>query len=296
MKFFSSGVKRLLVSSSVVFLMLCTPVSRAQYGPPVGKEVQYKIVDGKPLHLYISSPPESLKGPHAAIVFIHGGGGTGGTVSQFNRQSTALAALGMVAIEVQYRLLAPPPSMDNPRICVEDAKSAMRWVRLHAQELQINPDRIVVSGGSAGGYLAAATALVPAWDDPGDDLKVSPKPNALILFFPAMDISPEQGHGASRFGPDWAKYAPETYLSAKTPPTIIFAGLSDKLVTPDALRNYKALADKAGNRCELNFYAGQPHGFANKEPYLTETLKQAIVFLKSLGYLPPPDGTSPVTK
>lgn len=295
MKFPAASLPRFMVYSILALSFACAPISRAQDGHPVGKEVQYKIADGKPLHLYISLPAENLKGPHAAIVFFHGGGGTAGSAAQFNGQATALAALGMVAVEVEYRLLAPPPSMENPRICVEDAKSAMRWVRSHAQELQIDPDRIVAGGGSAGGYLAAATALVPEWDDPKDDLKVSPKPNALVLFFPALDISPEQGHGASRFGPDWARYAPETYLSAKTPPTIIFEGLEDKMVTPAALKHYKELADKAGSRCELNFYPGQHHGFANKEPYRTETLKQAIVFLESLGYLPA-DGPAPASK
>jgi acetyl esterase len=183
--------------------------------------------------------------------------------------------------------------MESPRICVEDAKSAMRWVRSHAKELQIDPDKVVASGGSAGGYLAAAVAMVPGWDDPADDLSISTKPGALVLFFPGVDITPGHHNGAERFGPDWTKYAPETYLSAKTPPTIIFAGTEDRLVTPEALKKYKALADKVGNRCELDFYPGQRHGFANKEPYTTQTLDQAIVFLKSLGYLPSAGSSAP---
>jgi acetyl esterase len=261
------------LNSVITLLFACVTVSYAQGNRPVGKDVVYKTVDGKPLHLYISSPPETDKGPHAAIVFFHGGGGVAGAPAQFNRQSTALAALGMVAIEVQYRLMAPPPSMESPRICVEDAKSA--------------------SGGSAGGYLAAAVAMVPGWDDPADDLSISTKPGALVLFFPGVDITPGHHNGAERFGPDWTKYAPETYLSAKTPPTIIFAGTEDRLVTPEALKKYKALADKVGNRCELDFYPGQRHGFANKEPYTTQTLDQAIVFLKSLGYLPSAGSSAP---
>ena len=96
----------------------------------------------------------------------------------------------MVAIDVEYRLIPKPPAMDSPRICVEDAKSAFRWVREHAEQLQVDPNKIVGSGGSAGGYLAGAAALLPVWDDPKDDLSVSAKPNALVLFFPAIAVDP----------------------------------------------------------------------------------------------------------
>jgi acetyl esterase len=251
---------------------------------PAGQPVVYKTVGGTPLHLYISSPPEEGSALHPAIVFFHGGGWTGGAVTQFNPQSTALAARGMVAVDVEYRLIAHAPSLESPQICVEDAKSAMRWVRAHAKELHIDPSRIAASGGSAGGYLAAATALVPGWDDPADDLSISPKPSALVLFFPVVDISPA-AYDQKRFGNDPAKYSPESYLSASMPPTIIFAGLADKLVKPDTLRNFKTLATKAGGRCDIIFYPDQPHGFANKEPYMTITLTETIHFLKALGYL-----------
>jgi acetyl esterase len=186
---------------------------------------------------------------------------------------------------VQYRLVAKAPSLESPQICVEDTKSAMRWVRSHASELHVDPNRIVGSGGSAGGYLAAAAALVPGWDDPADDLSISPKPNAMVLFFPVVEVAP--ANGLKRFGDDYAKYRPENYLSAKTPPTIIFGGLADKLVTPDTLREFKKMVEAAGGRCELDFYADQPHGFANKEPYRTLTLTAAEHFLESLGYLQP---------
>jgi acetyl esterase/lipase len=245
----------------------------------------YKTVDGKSLHAYVSEPKADGKS-HPAIVFFHGGGWTGGSVGQFNHQSTELAARGMVAIGIEYRLIAKAPSHESPQICVEDAKSAMRWVRSHAKELHVDPTRIVASGGSAGGYLAAAVALVPGWDDPADDMSISPKPEALVLFFPVLAANP--GNGSARFGSeaDLQKYSPETYISANMPPMIIEAGDADKLVKPEALRIFKDLCDKAGGHCQLDFYAGQPHGFANKEPYNSLTLNVAIKFLKSLGYLP----------
>ena len=284
-----SPLKSVALVCVAVFAALNPKMARPLPPPPdapVGRPVVYKTVDGRDLHLYITSPAQDDSGTlHPAIVFFHGGGWTSGSPAQFNRQSVALAERGMVAFNVEYRLIAKPPAMDSPRICVEDAKSAIRWVREHARELHVDPARIVGAGGSAGGYLAGAAALVPEWDDPHDDTSVSPKPNALVLFFPAIaadPTSPEQ----RRFGNDM-KYAPESYLNASAPPTIIFAGAADQLVKPDALRRYKASADKAGARCELIFYPDQRHGFANNEPYMTITLTAAEHFLESLGYLKP---------
>jgi len=69
-----------------------------------------------------------------------------------------------------------------------DAKSAMRFIRKHADEFQIDPDKIIASGGSAGGHLAAATALIDGYNDPSDDLSISSKPSALVLLTPSSTM------------------------------------------------------------------------------------------------------------
>ena len=249
----------------------------------MGEQQVYKTVNGQELHLWVERPTGTPT--HTAIVFFHGGGWTGGDVTQFNPQTKKLAERGMLVVNVQYRLIAKAPSQESPEICLEDAKSAMRWVRSRAKELQIDPNRIVASGGSAGGYLAAATALVPGWDDPQDNLAISAKPNVLVLFFPVVNVGPE-GYDQHRFGDDPRKYSPEAYISKNSPPTIIEGGGADKLVKPEILKDYKAKCDAAGAQCILDFYAGQPHGFANKEPYNSMTLNAVMHFLESLGYLP----------
>ncbi len=250
---------------------------------PPGDQQVYKTVDGQSLHLWVAKPSGSPT--HTAIVFFHGGGWTGGNVTQFNQQTKELTQRGMLVVNVQYRLIAKAPSTESPQICLEDAKSAMRWVRSRAKELQIDPDRIIASGGSAGGYLAAATALVPGWDDPHDNLAVSPKPNALVLFFPVVNVGPE-AYDQPRFAGEPRKYSPEAYLSKNSPPTIIEGGGADKLVKPEILKDYKAKCDAAGAKCILDFYPGQPHGFANKDPYTSLTLNAVMHFLESIGYLP----------
>ena len=72
------AVSRILISSVISLLFACAAGSKAQGNQPVGKDVVYKTVDGKTMHLYISSPPESISGPHAAIVFFHGAAGPQG--------------------------------------------------------------------------------------------------------------------------------------------------------------------------------------------------------------------------
>ena len=97
-----------------------------------------------------------------AIVFFFGGGWVGGNPSQFFPHCEHLAAKGMVAVSAEYRVKSRHQA--TPFDCVEDARSAVRYLRGHARELGIDPDRIAAGGGSAGGHLAAATGTlnVPA--------------------------------------------------------------------------------------------------------------------------------------
>ena len=85
--------------------------------------------------------------------------------SQFEPQATYLASRGMVAARADYRVKSRHGV--TPEGCVEDAKSAVRWLRQNAAKLGIDPDRIVASGGSAGGHIAACTAFTPGLDAEG---------------------------------------------------------------------------------------------------------------------------------
>ena len=123
-------------------------------------KVLYKTAGDVELRLHIFRP--SGNAPQAkspAIVFFFGGGFLKGDPSQFYGQSHHLAERGMVAISAEYRVKSIHGT--DSTTCVRDAKSAMRWVRSHAEELGIDPDRIAAGGGSAGGFLAAATATIP---------------------------------------------------------------------------------------------------------------------------------------
>jgi len=245
----------------------------------------YKKAGDRDLKVFIEKPGDwKASDQRPAIVFFFGGGWVGGNPGQFQGQSEYFATRGMVGIRVEYRVIAKGDK-GPPVVCCQDAKSAMRWVRSHAAELGIDPQRIAASGGSAGGHLAAFTSLVAGSDDPADDLKVSPRGNALVLFNPVFDNGPDGGWGTARVGERYKEFSPAHNITAEAPPTIVFLGGKDNLIPVSVLDHYKANMTKAGARCETRVYEGQPHGFFNKDPYKTATLIEADKFLVLLGWL-----------
>jgi acetyl esterase len=168
---------------------------------------------------------------------------------------------------------------------VEDAKSAVRYLRAHAAELGIDPNKIIASGGSAGGHLAACTALIDELNAAEDDLSLSAKPNAMVLFNPALNIdelATERGQTGTALAIA-EKITPNRHISASTPPAIMFFGTDDKLI--DGARKYLAKAKPLGLRAELWTAEGQGHGFFNRAPWAQVTAQAADKFLISLGYL-----------
>ena len=159
---------------------------------PAGESVVWKKVPGRELRLFIEKPAGwKATDRRTAVAFFFGGGWVGGTAEQFRFQSEALARHGAVGFRVEYRTVGKDGSAP-PVECCADAKSAIRWIRSHAPEYGIDPARIVGAGGSAGGHLAAFTALVEGLDDPADDRSISCKPDALILFNPVLNNGPGQ--------------------------------------------------------------------------------------------------------
>ena len=250
----------------------------------------YKKVADHELKLNVFNPPDwKASDKRPAIVFFHGGGWVGGSPKQFLKHCEYLATRGIVAIEADYRHIAKGDK-GPPTDCVHDAKSAMRWVRSHAVELGIDPQRIAAGGGSAGGHLAAFVGMVEGLDDPADDIQMSPKANALVLFNPVFDNGPEQGWGHARVGERYQEFSPAHNISADDPPAIVFLGTKDNLIPVTVVERFKANMTKAGVRCEAVFYEGQGHGFFNpgrggSDQYFYETLLAADRFLASLGWL-----------
>ncbi|NCG09149.1 MAG: alpha/beta hydrolase fold domain-containing protein [Verrucomicrobia bacterium] len=275
----------------------------AQSYPPKisgATEYVYKTADGFDLKLWVFSPRDAQAGaPVPAMLFFFGGGWNGGSPTQFVRQSQHLAKRGMVGIVADYRV----KSRQGVRAvsCVEDALDALRYVTANAGKLGIDPDRIGVGGGSAGGHLAASLGTIHK-DDPA-------APKAMALYNPATilaslpsgfitaprfadmvneikaRIASKKGELRVRLGVEPIELSPFHHVDASTPPAVIFHGTNDTTV-PYATALLFATQLKANNvPVDLKTYKGAGHGFFNREPYLSQTMEQLDAFFVSLGWL-----------
>ena len=243
----------------------------------------FKTVGDVELKLWVLKPEgASADKPVPGMVFFYGGGWKTRSMVHFQKQGEHLVKRGMVVVLPDYRSEALYGG--TPFDCVEDAKSAMRYVRGHAQRLGIDPERLAAGGGSAGGHLAAATATVPGLNAATDDRSVSCVPNALVLFNPVYDNGPD-GYGYERVGERYQEISPLHNLRKGTPPTIVFLGSKDKLIPVSTAEAYEARMKAAGSRCETHIYEGEGHGFFNREPHYEDTVAKMDAFLVSLGCL-----------
>ena len=253
--------------------------------------ILYKSIDNIDLYLYVYRPENfDTSKIYNCIVFFHGGAWNTQNIKQFQKQSVYFASRGMIAFIVEYRVTSIHDS--TPFQSVEDAKSAIRYIRLNSKSLSLNPEKIAVSGGSAGGHLAAASANISKYDNTNENLMISSKPNLLILFNPILDTTPDAwGYGSfmrrvgNKITDNPYEISPIHHISKKTPPTIILTGTNDNLVPVIKINEYKNIMTANNVRCDVVFYKDAEHGFFNRGEDFIDTVYKSDLFLKSYGYL-----------
>ncbi|WP_339864658.1 alpha/beta hydrolase [uncultured Algoriphagus sp.] len=266
-------------SIGLVFLLFTTNLAFAQ------ELFLYKKIDTTQLFMEVHySEQIKPEKDYPALVFFFGGGWNSGSRAQIEPQAAYFAKRGMVCFLVDYR--TKKQHQTSPYESVSDAKSAIRYLRKNAGKYHIDPDKIIASGGSAGGHLAAATALVKGYNDPGDDVNFSAIPNALVLFNPVIDNGPG-GYGYERIGKQFVNFSPMLNIHAGAPPTLFLLGTKDKLIPVVTAQYFQMVMEKVGSRCDLILYEDQPHGFFNYPNFenYQKTVQAADDFLQSLGYL-----------
>lgn len=249
------------------------------------ERVLYKQIDSVNLFMDIYRPGNmNATKKYPAMVFFFGGGWKKFNVDQFIPHAKYFSKRGIVCFLAEYRV----SKMHNtsPIESLKDAKSAMRYIKWHAETFQIDISKIAVAGGSAGGHLAVACALIKDHNELNDNLSIDPTPNALVLFNPVFDNGPG-GYGYDRVGDIYKSFSPLHNIVSGAPPTIVFLGTQDHLVPVETAKYYQKVMEKVGSRCELYLYEGQKHGFFNHKnfDYYKKTLSVTDVFLQSLGYL-----------
>lgn len=273
-----------------------TPVLFSECPPQAGRDFvySYKETSDGALVLKIHFPPDWRESDcRPCAVFFHGGGWRSGAPSrvpeQFENCCAHLCARGLVTVNAQYRGI----DRNGRRVecCVEDAKSAMRWVRSRANKLGIDPEKIASGGGSAGGHLATAVFTTDGCDADNDDLSISAKPNLLLLFNPALDTKARPEYFSSM---ELAlACSPLHNLTSSVPPALILFGTADKIL-PEG-QQYMKSAGELALKAELWTADGQKHAFFNRPPWKNVCIKVAEQFLQKYDYLqgPPTIKTEP---
>ncbi len=245
-----------------------------------------EVLESLDLRLSLLRPEKTDKGSLCpAIVFFHGGGFRSGSPDQFFEHCAYFSQRGFVAISAEYRLKNQYKVSIAEQL--EDARAAIRWVRTRAGQLGVDPKQVIASGGSAGGYLALAAALVP---DPKESAAaVSSMPNALALYNPLIEFDLYVERNGLDFmkaslGGDVKFYSATRQVRPGLPAMILFQGTEDgKTPYPVAVRFERAMK-KAGNKIELVPFEGLSHGFHNRDPYLGQCLEKTREFLQLYGF------------
>jgi acetyl esterase/lipase len=236
-------------------------------GVRVFADLVYRDGGGRRSRLDVYVPEVSVtEGNRPALIAIHGGGWRGGSKSDYGRSLAALVRRGIVVVAVDYRLSRPgaPSWPDN----LEDVRDALRWVRRHAADYAIDPERIAVIGASAGGHLALLLGT-----SAGADRRA--RVSAVIDFYGPTDLAAlSDGRTAANgavglllggrpevLTEQYAAASPLQHIGPGGPPVLIVHGTDDELVPLEQSRALASALERAGVRHRLIVVEGARHGF-----------------------------------
>jgi acetyl esterase/lipase len=275
-------------------LLAVSSIGAAQGDPALAAPAEhvYAQPGGTPLKAYVFSPEKSGGEKRPAIVLFHGGGWTIGEPAWAFARAKHFAERGMVAVAAQYRLSDQKET--TPHEAMADARAVIRWVRMHADSLGIDPKRVVAYGWSAGGHLAASAAI---FDPDASKDEVSASPDALVLVSPAVSLIKDGWLQRLLMGRGNASdISPDEHVRTGLPPTLILQGDVDTVTPLSGAKRFCERMRAAGNVCELHVYEGFGHLFTpagtpdNGMPQPDSAISadassRCDRFLESLGFL-----------
>ena len=262
------------------------PVSE-RISAPSGKEFIYKTVNDIELSMEIYFPKDwQPSQKRVAMLLFHGGSWKSGNLNQFRYDGEYFAKRGLVVATANYRKHtaaeedALPPGESRKRICITDARSAIHWMKQHAAELGIDPDKIITGGGSAGGHLAVMASLVDGLDHPNDPKAFDTKVVAHLLYNPAFIADGKDKD-------DLVDVLAQ--LKKGMTPAIYFFGEQDSWKNASDILIPKIVAN--GDDATMWVAKGVGHSFFMKRPWKDVCLIKADQFLVAQGLL---KGDSPL--
>ena len=273
-------------------LLFVSTVASAQKPPAVPEGVTFEAgieftnPDGQHLQLNLARP-KSGDGPFPAVVCIHGGGFRAGKREGYDAQCIKLAQNGYVALTVSYRLA---PKYQFPA-AIHDTKAAIRWTRANAEKYKIDPERVGVTGGSAGGHLAqflAVTADVKEFEGDGGNPTQSSRVKCVVNVYGPSDFTKSYGKSvdAAEVLPLFlggnletamkahVRSSPLNWVTPNAAPTLCIHGTDDKYVAHEQAVWMVDRLKACGVEAELLTLQGAGHGFKGKD---AETADKALL-------------------
>ncbi|MCF7848180.1 MAG: alpha/beta hydrolase [Kiritimatiellales bacterium] len=253
------------------------------------KKILYKETGKHRLHFFARFPDGHRKSDQrAAIVFFRGGGYQQGKGDSFQWHARYFSKRGLVALSAEFRGVK---SHNGTAItAMQDSVSAIRWIRKNADTLGIDPNRIIFSGGSAGGHLALVPAMLDI-EDPTDDASIGKMPNALVLFNPGITRTiKDREYFEVKCRIDVSmkeKMCPMLHIGQGLPPAVIFHGTEDAVIPYSTVEEFIARYKSKGNVAVLQGYPGKSHGFYHikKPDIFKDTCLKADRFLQQQGLI-----------
>jgi len=249
----------------------------------------YKTVSGCDLEIHLFFLKENTQNKKVpAIVYFSGGSWSEGKPDWNFGACQSYAEKGWVAVAVEYRLANRQGTL--PFEAVMDAKSAIRWLRERSDKYNIDPNRIIASGNSAGGHLVLATALVENWNEETDNLKYSCVPNVLMVNSGVYDLTDESTLwirqdliNRNQSETLVKEISPIYLIKMDFPPTLIIHGTNDRNVPFFTAKDFIDKMKLVGNKIEFHSLEGAGH-FIWWGQYGKQVSEIRSDFLENLGY------------
>lgn len=249
--------------------------------------IEYANPADQHLQLNLARPKKADSGPLPCVLFIHGGGFRAGNRTGYDAQIIRLAEQGYVAVTASYRLA---PKFPFPA-AVHDVKAAVRWLRANAKKYNIDPDRIGVTGGSAGGTLAqmlGVTTDVKEFEGDGGNPTQSSAVKCVVNVYGANDFTKSYGKSVDAhevlplfLGGNLEKArsahirsSPLYWVTPNAAPTLCIHGTEDKYVHVEQAEMLVDRYKSMGLEIELLKLEGAGHGFKGKD---AETAEKAMI-------------------
>ncbi len=283
---------RVTTALAFALILFAASSARAQKETPIPetvsfeKGIEYSNPDDQHLQLNLARPKVG-EGPFPCVLFIHGGGFRAGSRDGYNSQIVKLAEKGYVAVTVSYRL-APKYQFPAP---IHDTKAAVRWLRANAKKYAIDPERIGVTGGSAGGHLAqflAVTCGVKEFEGEGGNPTQSSKVKCVVNVYGPSDFTKSYGKSVDaaevlplflggnleKARPAHIRASPLYWVTPNAAPTLCIHGTEDKYVAFEQAEWMVEKLKAANVEVELLKLVGAGHGFKGKD---AETAEKAMI-------------------